>query len=182
MLQQDEPDDYVIATRRDALRRGARRAQAFEHVGLDWREHVRVDESLKRGKAELHDLVGDAGGRAQRLGWEPEVSFEELVRLLVDAELERLLGASGPELAVDRVVRRGRALPREERLRARARARPLVRVRRGRRSTASAIARGSCGSKRRAASPTTSGSDAAFEHATGQPQAIASSGGRPKPS
>jgi len=71
-------------------------AEAFGHVGLDWREHVRVDESLKRGKAELHDLVGDPTRARTQLGWERGVTFEELVRLLVDAELEVLLRAQAP--------------------------------------------------------------------------------------
>ncbi len=89
MLQQDEPDDYVLAS-------GETHAVedlvslAFGHLGLDWRDHVVVDESLKRGKAELHDLVGDPARARARLGWQPEVSFEGLVRLLVDAELEVL--------------------------------------------------------------------------------------------
>jgi GDPmannose 4,6-dehydratase len=58
---------------------------AFAHVGLDWREHVRVDESLKRGQAELHRLVGDAATAREKLDWAPTVSFDELVGLLVDA-------------------------------------------------------------------------------------------------
>ena len=65
---------------------------AFEHVGLDWREHVHIDESLQRGRAELHNLVGDATKAQRELGWEPTVSFEGLVQLMVDAELERLRG------------------------------------------------------------------------------------------
>ena len=83
--------------RRAAQRRGARRSCAFDHVGLDWREYVHIDESLKRGKAELHDLVGDPSKARERLGWSPEVSFEELVALLVDAELERLGRELQPE-------------------------------------------------------------------------------------
>src|SRR3954453_12707434 len=89
MLQQDEPGDFVLAS-------GETHSvedlvdEAFRHVGLDWREHVVVDESLKRGKAELHDLVGDPARARTRLGWQPGVSFEGLVRLLVDAELEAL--------------------------------------------------------------------------------------------
>jgi len=63
---------------------------AFGRVGLDWRESVRTDESLRRGKAELHDLVGDPTKARDVLGWAPTVSFEELVHLLVDAELARL--------------------------------------------------------------------------------------------
>ena len=90
MLQQDTPDDYVIATG-ETHSVEELVATAFGHVGLDWRDHVRVDESLKRGKAELHDLVGDAGRAQAQLGWERGVTFEELVRLLVDAELELAL-------------------------------------------------------------------------------------------
>ena len=86
---------------------------AFGHVGLDWREYVRIDESLKRGKAELHDLVGDPARARERLGWQPEVSFDELVRLLVDAELEQLCRRVSPSSSrVDRVVRAGASRPR----------------------------------------------------------------------
>ena len=89
ILQQDEPDDYVIATGllhsvRDLV------SLAFEHVGLDWQEYVHIDESLLRGKAELHDLVGDPTRAKERLSWENTVAFDELVGMLVDAELERL--------------------------------------------------------------------------------------------
>ena len=96
MLRQDEPDDYVIAsgevhTVEELVR------SAFERVGLDWREYVHIDESLKRGKAELHDLVGDPSKARARLGWAPEVGFEELVALLVDAELDRLQRERQPE-------------------------------------------------------------------------------------
>ena len=58
---------------------------AFAHVGLDWREHVKVDESLQRGRTELHRVVGDASKARARLGWSPTVTFAELVALLVDA-------------------------------------------------------------------------------------------------
>jgi len=89
MLQQEQPGDYVIATGRGhSVRELA--AAAFEHVGLDPDEYVHIDSSLERGKAELHDLVGDPAKARERLPWEPKVSFEELVRLLVDADLERL--------------------------------------------------------------------------------------------
>jgi GDPmannose 4,6-dehydratase len=89
MLQQDEPDDYVIATG-ETHSVEELVTVAFEHAGLDWRAHVKVDESLKRGKAELYDLVGDATRARTRLGWERAYSFEALVHSLVDAELERL--------------------------------------------------------------------------------------------
>ncbi len=96
MLQQDEPADYVIAT--GELHTVEDLVQcAFDHVDLDWHDYVQIDESLKRGKAELHDLVGDPTKARGRLGWEPEVHFEELIARLVDAELERLERERQPE-------------------------------------------------------------------------------------
>lgn len=91
MVQQDEGDDYVVAT---GVTRSVRDLveTAFEHVGLDSREYVHIDESLQRGTAELHNLVGDPAKAKRELGWEPTVSFEGLVQLMVDAELERLRG------------------------------------------------------------------------------------------
>jgi GDPmannose 4,6-dehydratase len=83
MVQQAEPDDYVIATG-ELHSVGELVEIAFAHAGLDWRAHVRVDESLKRGQAELHRLVGDPSRAQSRLGWQRTVSFEELVALLVD--------------------------------------------------------------------------------------------------
>ena len=91
MLQQDAPDDYVIATGETHSVRDLVEL-AFGRVGLDWSEYVHVDQSLVRGKAELHNLVGDPKQAKQQLGWKPTVSFDELVGLLVDAELERLRG------------------------------------------------------------------------------------------
>ena len=84
MLQQDEPDDYVVATG-ELHSVGELVETAFAHAGLDWHAHVRVDESLKRGQAELHHLVGDASKARSRLGWTPSVDFDGLVALLVDA-------------------------------------------------------------------------------------------------
>ena len=89
MLRQDVPADYVVAS--GELHSVRELVElAFAHVGLEWRAHVRVDESLKRGAAELHRLVGDASNARARLGWKPRVGFEQLVRLLVDAARERL--------------------------------------------------------------------------------------------
>jgi GDPmannose 4,6-dehydratase len=89
MLQQERADDYVVASGElHSVEELVERA--FAHAGLDWREHVRVDESLMRGRAELHDLVGDATRARERLGWAPRVGFDDLVRLLVDAARERL--------------------------------------------------------------------------------------------
>src|ERR671930_105904 len=89
MLQQDEPDDYVIASGESHTVEELV-THAFEHVGLDWREYVHIDESLRRGKAELHDLVGNPAKARERLGWRPTLGFKEVVELLVDAELARL--------------------------------------------------------------------------------------------
>jgi GDPmannose 4,6-dehydratase len=91
MVQQDEPTDFVVATGelhtvRDLVER------AFAYVGLDWREHVQVDDALKRGQAELHRLVGDASKAHEQLAWHPRVGFDELVRVLVDAARGRLTG------------------------------------------------------------------------------------------
>ncbi len=96
MLQQDEPDDYVIATGELHSVEELVRC-AFDHVGLEWRAYVHIDESLKRGKAELHGLRGDPTRARDRLGWSPEISFEELVALLVDGALEKLARERQPE-------------------------------------------------------------------------------------
>jgi len=93
ILQADEPSDYVIAT--GELHSVRELAEcAFAHVDLDWQEHVKVDESLIRGRAELHDLVGDSTKARRELGWHRSVDFKGLVQLLVDAELARLGGDS----------------------------------------------------------------------------------------
>ena len=89
MLQHETADDYVVATGA-AHSVGELVETAFARVGLDWRAHVRTDPSLRRGKAELHDLVGDPAKARSVLGWEPSVGFQELVELLVDAELAAL--------------------------------------------------------------------------------------------
>jgi GDPmannose 4,6-dehydratase len=91
MLRQDEPGDYVIATGQTHSV-GELVECAFGRVDLDWREYVQIDESLKRGTAELHDLVGDPSKARERLRWEPSMDFEGLVELMVDSELQRLRG------------------------------------------------------------------------------------------
>jgi len=89
MVQQDDPGDYVVASGVTHSVRDLVEA-AFARVELDWEDYVHIDESLQRGKAELHDLVGDATKARKRLGWRPTVEFEQLVGLLVDAEVGRL--------------------------------------------------------------------------------------------
>ncbi len=87
MLQQDEPDDYVVATGESHSVQDLVEL-AFDHVGRDWRECVVLDPMLKR-PAEVDRLLGDATKARQRLGWEPKVRFPELVRMMVEADLER---------------------------------------------------------------------------------------------
>ena len=88
MLQQDRPDDYVIATG-EAHSVAELVETAFGHAGLDWRPYVVQDPALMR-PAEVDVLVGDAGKARRQLGWQPTVGFHELVRRMVDADLERL--------------------------------------------------------------------------------------------
>ena len=88
MLQQDEPDDYVVAT--GVTNTVGRLVElAFAHADLDRDAHVRTDPALIR-PAEVDLLVGDPAKARERLGWEPAVSFERLVQMMVDADLERL--------------------------------------------------------------------------------------------
>jgi len=92
MLQQDRPDDYVVAT---GVSHSVRELVevAFAHAGLDWQKHVRVDPALLR-PAEVEHLLGDASKARGRLGWTPGVSFRQLVEMMVDADVERLSAAA----------------------------------------------------------------------------------------
>jgi GDPmannose 4,6-dehydratase len=88
MLQQDDPGDYVVATGqahsvRDCV------TIAFDHVGIDPAEHVVIDEQFLR-PAEVDHLIGDATKARERLGWTPRTSFEDMIRLMVDADLRTL--------------------------------------------------------------------------------------------
>jgi GDPmannose 4,6-dehydratase len=86
MLQQDKPDDYVIATgETHSVREFCE--EAFSHVGLDWKDFVKVDRKYFR-PAEVDVLLGDSSKARKILGWEPKVTFTELARLMVDADLE----------------------------------------------------------------------------------------------
>jgi GDPmannose 4,6-dehydratase len=92
MLQQDRPDDYVIAT-------GESHSVlelvelAFARVGLDWRQYVVEDPDLKR-PAEVDLLLGDASKAKRVLGWQPRVAFRELIEMMVDADLKRYADGS----------------------------------------------------------------------------------------
>jgi len=94
MLQQPEPDDYVIAT---GVSHSVRQLVevAFEHAGLDWQRHVRLDPSLIR-PAEVEHLIGDSAKARAQLGWEPTVDFAVLVKMMVDADVERLMAGPTP--------------------------------------------------------------------------------------
>jgi GDPmannose 4,6-dehydratase len=91
MLQQDEPDDFVIATNEAHSVRELVEI-SFERCGLDSKEYVKIDPRFYR-PAEVDHLIGDYGKAKEKLGWEPKTSFEDLVKLMVDADLELL--ASG---------------------------------------------------------------------------------------
>jgi GDPmannose 4,6-dehydratase len=88
MLQQDEPDDYVVAT---GEMRSVREllSEAFAHLGLDWQPYVEIDPRYLR-PAEVDLLIGDASKAKQKLGWQPKVNFQQLVRMMVDADLADL--------------------------------------------------------------------------------------------
>jgi GDPmannose 4,6-dehydratase len=85
MLQQDQPDDYVIATGETHSVREFL-IEAFSQVDLDWKKYVELDEKYLR-PAEVDLLVGDASKARDALGWRPAVTFKELVRLMVDADV-----------------------------------------------------------------------------------------------
>jgi GDPmannose 4,6-dehydratase len=92
MLQQSEPDDYVVATGethsvKDFLK------LAFGHVGLDWEKYVEIDPKFYR-PAEVDQLVGDATKAHKKLGWTPKTKFADLVRLMVDADMQLLKSQS----------------------------------------------------------------------------------------
>ena len=86
MLQQDEPDDFVIATgETNTVRRCVE--VAFDQAGIPWEDHVVIDDAFKR-PAEVDLLVGDYGKAERQLGWKPATDFDELIRLMVDADLK----------------------------------------------------------------------------------------------
>jgi GDPmannose 4,6-dehydratase len=88
MLQQDKPDDYVIATGETHTVKEFVRV-AFAHAGLDWKKYVKIDKNFYR-PAEVNILLGDYSRAKKKLGWKPQVKFKELVKMMVDADLQRL--------------------------------------------------------------------------------------------
>jgi GDPmannose 4,6-dehydratase len=96
MLQQNEPDDYVIAT--GVGHTVAELVEiAFAHAGLDWRAHIAQDPKMLR-PAEVDHLIGDPAKARRVLGWEPQTDFETLVRMMVDADIEMLKSQPQPHL------------------------------------------------------------------------------------
>jgi GDPmannose 4,6-dehydratase len=96
MLQQDEPDDFVVAMGEPHSVREFFEL-AFAHVGLDPEQYAKSDPEFLR-PAEVDQLVGDASKAKAQLGWEPKHSFRELVELMVDADVERLSSAAAPKV------------------------------------------------------------------------------------
>ncbi len=88
MLQQDEPDDYVIATNETHSVKEFLEV-AFGHVGLDWRKYVEIDSRYYR-PAEVDLLIGDPAKAKKKLGWQPKTTFAELTKLMVDADVKLL--------------------------------------------------------------------------------------------
>jgi GDPmannose 4,6-dehydratase len=99
MLQQNQPDDYVIATGESHSVRELVEL-AFDHVKLDWQRYVRLDPKFLR-PAEVDHLIGDASKARTALGWRPEVDFAGLVRMMVDADLNRLSRAPSTPVGVE---------------------------------------------------------------------------------
>ncbi len=99
MLQQERAEDFVIATGESHSVRELVEV-AFGHAGLDWQKHVKLDPKLLR-PAEVDHLVGDASKARRMLGWKPEVDFEGLVRMMVDADLARLSRSPGTPAGVE---------------------------------------------------------------------------------
>ncbi|RJQ46777.1 MAG: GDP-mannose 4,6-dehydratase [Gaiellales bacterium] len=86
MLQQDEPDDYVIASGEAHSVRELVET-AFSYVGLDWEDYVVIDERFVR-PAEVDMLIGDASKARKQLGWAPQVTFQEMIEMMVDSDME----------------------------------------------------------------------------------------------
>ncbi len=155
MLQQDEPDDYVIATGRGAQRARARRRRVRARRPRPGRSTSGIDPRFLR-PAEVEHLIGDCSKAREKLGWEPRTSFEELVRLMVDADLELLAQRGAPEAGRLKWTRAPR------------RARP--RRRRRRHPRPGGRARAAAAPARRRASPCSSGARRSAREQTGAQQ------------
>jgi GDPmannose 4,6-dehydratase len=92
MLQQPEPDDYVVATGETHSVKEFLEL-TFDHAGLDWKKHVEIDPQFYR-PAEVDQLVGDASKAHKKLGWKPKTKFADLARLMVEADIQLLKSQS----------------------------------------------------------------------------------------
>jgi GDPmannose 4,6-dehydratase len=103
MLQQDTADDYVIAT---GISHSVRQLveTAFRHAGLEWQKYVRIDPAFLR-PAEVDHLIGDSSKAQRMLGWKPSVSFEQLIAMMVDADLARRSASPGRSVASSQEIR-----------------------------------------------------------------------------
>ena len=88
ILQQNQPDDHVLATGKSHTIRDLLQI-AFDHVGLKWQDHVQIDERFKR-PADACELLGNPTNAHQRLGWKPSLSFADLITKMVDSDLQAL--------------------------------------------------------------------------------------------
>lgn len=88
MLQQETADDYVLATGESRTIRELLQV-AFDHVALKWQDHVKIDQRFKR-PADAHELLGDPARAIRQLGWKPTVTFDQLIRLMVDEDLKAI--------------------------------------------------------------------------------------------
>jgi GDPmannose 4,6-dehydratase len=87
MLQNDQPKDYVIGTNTTHTVRDVCKV-AFKHIGLNWKDHVVTDKRFYR-PTEITEIKGDYSLAKKELGWEPKTSFEDLIKMMVDADLKR---------------------------------------------------------------------------------------------
>jgi GDPmannose 4,6-dehydratase len=86
MLQHDRGEDFVVGTgQSNSVKEFV--AEAFSYAGLDWKEYVKIDKKYFR-PTEVENLIADASKARKLLGWEPKVTFKELVRIMVDADME----------------------------------------------------------------------------------------------
>jgi GDPmannose 4,6-dehydratase len=103
MLQQEEPTDYVVGTGQMHSVRDAVEI-AFDHVGLDWKDYVRIDPALVR-PAEVETLCADSGRARAELGWQPSVAFPDLMRMMVDSDLRQASRQRDYELFLEQAPR-----------------------------------------------------------------------------
>ncbi len=115
MLQQDTPEDYVIATN-ETHRIHELCKVAFERVGLDWKKYTVIDKKFMR-PAEVDLLIGDPGKAGRMMGWKPQVGFRDLIELMVDADMAELQGKppvaypADQQRELDKVLAKFRAVP-----------------------------------------------------------------------